>query len=204
MSTMAFLRDVARRPLQMGAILPSGPALAREMVDAAGVRPGDSVLELGAGSGAFTREIVRRHPQNPLVLVELSPALAAGLRRDHPQAHVVEGAAEDLPAHLAALAIGPFQRVVSGLPWALWPRARQERVLDALLPSLGDDATFVTFHYVHSRAMGRVADTRALLSARFTEVTYSEPVWANAPPALVHIARIPARGAQASASRGDA
>lgn len=161
------------------------------MVDQAQVGPGHVVVELGGGSGSFTRELLARHPENPLTVFELSPDLAAGLRRDFPGAQVVAAPVEDLPKVAADLGITRIDRVVSGLPWALWGEARQAAVLDALGPYLAPGARLVTFHYVHSRSLGRVRVTRRLLVERFTRVSHSAPIWANVPPAYIHIAEEP-------------
>ncbi len=191
MSTLLFLRDVARSPVQMGAIVPSSKHLARSMVDEAGITPGDVVVELGGGSGAFTREIVARHPGNPLVVFELSAELAGELARGFPSATVVAEPVEVLPEVADRLGLPAIDRVISGLPWALWSEGRQAAILDALVPLLSPTARLVTFHYVHSRALGRVATMRRLLQERFLDVRYAEPVWANVPPAFVHIAERP-------------
>jgi phospholipid N-methyltransferase len=187
--TLQFLRGVARSPVQMGAIVPSGKALARAIVAHAQISEGQVVVELGAGSGSFTRELLAQNPKISLTVFEMSVDLAAGLRRDFPRAQVVALPAEDLPKVAAALGILRIDRVVGGLPWALWGESRQAAVLDAIVPFLTPQARMVTFHYVHSRSLGRVATTRRLLQERFEQVTYSEPVWANVPPAFVHISQ---------------
>lgn len=198
MSTLTFLRDVARRPLEMGAIYPSSASLARAMVDAAAIEPGHVVLELGAGSGAFTSEVVTRFPQNPLYLLEPGRTLAAALQARFPPAVVGACLAEDLAGFARSVGMPPVDRVVSGLPWALWSRSRQEGILDQLLPHLAAGARLVTFHYVHSRLSGGVPALREALLARFERVSQSDPVWANLPPAYVHIAAGP-RGVHAPA-----
>ena len=147
----------------MGAIAPSGRQLARAIVDAAQVAPGNVVIELGGGSGSFTRELVARHPENPLTVFELSADLAAGLRREFPSARVVAAPVEDFPKVAPSLGISRVDRIISGLPWALWGEARQAAVLDALTPYLAPSARFVTFHYLHSRSLGRVSITKRLL-----------------------------------------
>jgi phospholipid N-methyltransferase len=185
MSTVQFVRDVMSRPLEMGAILPSSQFLARAMVDAAEIQPRHRVLELGAGSGAFTREISDRHPSADLILVEPGASLAEGLRREFPRARVCAILAQDLGD--VGLAPGSIDRVVSGLPWALWSGEVQSQILDALVPLLAPHARLVTFHYLHSRALGRVASFRELLSTRFRRVTHTAPVWANMPPAYVRV-----------------
>ena len=191
MSTLTFLRDVLRRPLEMGAVLPSSPALAQRMVDAAEIGPDHVVLELGAGSGSFTAEIVARHPDNRLVLVEPGPDLAAALRWRFPRALVTTSRAEDLGRSVEELRLARVDRIVSGLPRALWTADRQRAVLDAVVPLLNPSARLVTFHYVHSRALGRVSALRHALEERFESVTQTEPVWANVPPAFVHVASLP-------------
>ncbi len=191
MSTLLFLRDVVRSPIQMGAVVPSSRHLARAMVDEARIGPDDVVVELGAGSGAFTKEIVERHPSNPLLVFELSATLAESLVANFPSAKVAAAPVEELPAIARRFGISRIDRVVSGLPWALWSEERQAAILDALIPYLSPDARLVTFHYVHSRALGRVATMRRLLLERFSHVTNSDAVWANVPPAYVHIAEGP-------------
>jgi 23S rRNA (adenine-N6)-dimethyltransferase len=51
---------------------------ARRLVDDAGVRPGDLVVDVGAGTGAITRHLVERGAR--VIAVELHPARAAALR----------------------------------------------------------------------------------------------------------------------------
>ncbi|MBN8249111.1 MAG: methyltransferase domain-containing protein [Verrucomicrobia bacterium] len=195
--TFQFLRHFARRPSQMGAIAPSSRHLARMMVDAAGVEPGHIVVELGAGNGSFTRELVARHPENRLTAFEVSPEMAEGLQRSFPGVQVVAAPIEDLPRMAASLGISKIDRIVSGLPWALWTEERQVGVMDAFTPFLAPGARLVTFHYVHSRSLGRVAQTRRLLLERFERVCPSPTVWANMPPAYVNIADGPRRAAGA-------
>jgi len=163
------------------------------MVDEAGVEPGHVVVELGAGNGSFTRELVARHPGNFLTAFELSAEMAEGLRRSFPGVQVAAAPVEDLPRLAPELGITRIDRIVSGLPWALWSESRQVAVLDALVPFLAPGARLVTFHYVHSRSLGRVVTTRRLLLERFERVRPSATVWANIPPAYVNIADGPRR-----------
>jgi ubiquinone/menaquinone biosynthesis C-methylase UbiE len=68
-----------------------GPAFA----DFAGVQAGWRVLDVGAGTGALTVELVRRGVR--AAAVDPSPSFAASLARRLPDVEVEQGPAEDLP-----------------------------------------------------------------------------------------------------------
>jgi ubiquinone/menaquinone biosynthesis C-methylase UbiE len=80
--------------------------------------PGLRVLEVGAGSGTFTRELALRHPG--LVSVDISPELLALARSRAPSARLVL-----VDAHELAFAAGCFDRIVgcSVLHHLEWQRA---------------------------------------------------------------------------------
>jgi 16S rRNA (adenine1518-N6/adenine1519-N6)-dimethyltransferase len=56
------------------------PAIARKIVDATGVGPGDTVVELGPGHGILTRELVTRGVR--LIALEVDEALVRQLREE--------------------------------------------------------------------------------------------------------------------------
>jgi 23S rRNA (adenine-N6)-dimethyltransferase len=83
---------------------------AARVVAAAGVRPGELVLDLGAGDGALTAPLLAAGAR--VVAVELHPARAARLREKFPQVTVVQADAATL-----RLPGRPF-RVVASPPYA--------------------------------------------------------------------------------------
>lgn len=69
--------------------------LAPLFAEFAGVRPGERVLDVGAGTGALTRELVARGAA--VVAAEPSPEFAQTLRRGFPHIEVHNAPAERLP-----------------------------------------------------------------------------------------------------------
>src|SRR4051812_19294517 len=99
---LLFWRRYLERPLGIGAIAPSSRALARAMVEALAPAPGDTVVELGAGTGVFTRALLERGvAREKLVLVEFDEHFAKHLKQAFPGVEVIQGDARELPRLLA-------------------------------------------------------------------------------------------------------
>jgi 23S rRNA (adenine-N6)-dimethyltransferase len=84
---------------------------AARIVTQAGVRPGELVLDLGAGDGALTAPLIRAGAR--VVAVELHPGRAARLRRRFGDATVVHADAASLPLPARAF------RVVASPPYGI-------------------------------------------------------------------------------------
>lgn len=86
-------------------------AFASQLVAAAGVGPGDLVLDVGAGTGAITAPLVATGAR--VVAIELHPERVAVLRQRFDTVRVVRADAADL-----RLPRQPF-RVVANPPWSI-------------------------------------------------------------------------------------
>ena len=179
-----------RDPRQTGAILPSGPALCRQLATDAGVKDAATVLEIGTGTGVVTEEIARQmSADSRLVSIEINPAFATVARAKVPTADIVIESAVNAPAILAERGYEHCDCVVSGLPWAVFPDQLQDDLLDAVNESLRRGGAFVTFAYVHGLKMAAARRFRDRLSDHFGRVERSRVVWANVPPAIVYRVR---------------
>lgn len=179
--TLLFVGQMARRWRTTGAVVPSSRGLTRGMVDAVGdVAPGQVILELGPGTGVFTRALAERFPHARLLAVEVNPTFADRLAATAPPtAEVVRGCASELPALLAARGLGPddVAAVVSGLPLLSLPGDLPERVLAAVAAVLRPGRRYVQFTY-------SVRAWRRFATPGF-ERRPSRKVWLNIPPANV-------------------
>ena len=80
--TTSFLAEFVRSPITVAAIAPSGNALSRAMTTAVPRTGEPLVVELGPGTGAFTRSIQHRlRGRGQHLAVELNPRFAERLTR---------------------------------------------------------------------------------------------------------------------------
>lgn len=194
MSSIVFLREFVRDPVTLGAVAPSSPALARLMVEASEIQPGHVVVELGAGTGPMTAELVKQHPANPLLCLEPVGVLASALRERFPDVRVEERYLQDLPELLVGWGHPRVDRFVSSLPWAIWSPEIQDACFAAILATIQPDGRLVTFQYLHSTVLPAAKRFRATLDRHFGAVRTTRVAWANLPPAFVFVCDQPRSG----------
>src|SRR5215472_12255665 len=112
---VVFARSWISNPLRVGAISPSSRRLARLITSE--ITPASApVLELGPGTGVFTRALLGRGlRQDQLILVECDPRFARLLEREYPDAWIVQLDSARLK-HVNIVDGDPLGAVVSDLP----------------------------------------------------------------------------------------
>lgn len=93
---LQFLQAFLKNPLKVGAITPSSPELAAEMLQ--GITPDDHniVLELGVGTGALTKDLREVVPsKNSYLGIELDRDLVKTLNKNFPDMNIVCGSAAE-------------------------------------------------------------------------------------------------------------
>jgi phosphatidylethanolamine/phosphatidyl-N-methylethanolamine N-methyltransferase len=145
---LKFLRTMIDEPRSVGAILPTGPGVARQMAGVADVGSALRVLELGPGTGVITRAILARGiaPER-LVCVEYSPDFARHIRLAFPSVDVIEGDAFDLAATLGPAANETFDCVVSALPLLNFSLEQRTALINDLLNRIPAGRPIVQFSY---------------------------------------------------------
>lgn len=142
-----FLRSFLAGPGRVGAVLPTSRRTVRDTLDMAPIAGANCVVELGAGTGPYTREIlVRLGAYGRLLAFEVDPALAGALARDlaDPRLQVIADSAATLEARLDG------QRpevIVSALPFTSLPPALRTEILAMARRVLADDGVMLVLQY---------------------------------------------------------
>lgn len=175
---LRFLLSWVGNPLKVGAVAPSGKALATEM--AAQVDPSipGAVIELGPGTGPVTEALLERGilPER-IIALEYDADFASRLQKRFPGIAVIHGDAFDLSAKMNVLMDEKACAVISSLP--LFNESSEKRIalLNAAFELLCDDGPFVQFTYAPVSPM-----PRDLIPVR---VSVSDWILKNVPPARV-------------------
>ena len=119
--------------------------------------------------------------------------LRQALQDSHPGVEVSGVLARQLPDELKRLGIGKVDRVLSTVPWTLFPEQVMERELDGVEAILAPGGRFVTLAYIHTHAMKSSKRLEGSLRRRFATVTQSGVVWRNVPPGRWLVAESPRR-----------
>ena len=182
--TTLFLKRWLRRPLSVGAVVPSGRALAEAIAAAtrtAIVGRNGCVVELGAGTGEVTRALLEAGiPPHRLALIERDPELARFLRERFPALQIIEGDAARLPALLAQAGRAQVAAVVSSLPLLPMPTDIVSAIVRGIFKALPDGAALIQFTYGPKPPV-----PLALRKALHLGASHGPRIWRNVPPAVV-------------------
>jgi len=181
-----FFREFLTNWQTTGAIAPSSAALARRMMQAARGSEARSLLELGPGTGAFTRQIQDCLPKEARYLgLDMNPAFIETLRHQFPQLRFEQAPAQDFD-YESFLGGTKFDAIVCGLPWTAFPESLQTAILDRAFSVLRPGGVFATFAYTGFHRLPRGQKFRELLSGHCAQLSTTSTVWGNLPPAFVY------------------
>ena len=143
-----FFRSWVKSPRAMGSVFPTGQVTASRMAGVIDTDSGLPVLELGPGTGAITRAILKHgvKPEN-LYSVEYTASLVRHLESEFPGVNFIQGDAFDLQTTLGPMADATFDAVVSALPLLNFPVARRIALIADLLDLIPPGRPIVQFSY---------------------------------------------------------
>ncbi|WP_108649984.1 class I SAM-dependent methyltransferase [Dongshaea marina] len=181
-----FLRAFAANPKSVGALFPSAPALAYGMTKHLTFFPHDHVVELGPGTGSFTRYILAKLASPKQYLgVELNPKFTQELKQQFPYAEFACGQAEQLETILKLHQRPMIDHLISGLPFASLPKEVTTQIVEAVADATTTKATFTTFQYLHAYQFKNAKEFRAQMEEKFGPLIRVRWVLFNMFPAAV-------------------
>jgi len=203
-----FFRQFRERFETTGAIAPSSRFLAGALTRPLAARSGPArILEVGPGTGAVTRRIVRlMKPDDRFDLVELNETFADLLRRRFEEHADYRRVAAQSTIHVCPIeefaAEGTYDFIISGLPLNNFPPELVRRIFEAFFRLLSPGGVLSYFEYMYVRSLRRrvVGSAERARLAALEEILQEylgrcrirqDWVFINLPPAWVQHLRAP-------------
>jgi len=180
-----FFRQWLKHPLSIAAISPSSRQLARQMI-AELPRQARRVVELGGGTGVFTRALIERGiAPDDLMVVELNEELHHHLQRRFPEVHVACADARELPEAAERCGYakgGPADAVISGLGLLSMAKESQRAIVESAFSLMHPQGHFIQFTYGPVCPVAKEVLRELDINARRGNFA-----WLNMPPATVYV-----------------
>ena len=181
---MSFFTEYLKHPRSVGAVAPSGKALAEKMMEPIDFETAGVIVEYGPGTGSFTKELLaRRRPETTLLLIERNERFYEELTErygDRENLRILHGGAKEVNRYLAECRFDHADYIVSGLPFTSLPAETSNEILRATQQAIGAEGRFITFQY--SLVKKRYFE-------RFFRIVGSLRETKNLPPAYVLVMR---------------
>lgn len=172
-----FLHKFAKSPRYIGSVTPSSIFLAQAIIKPIDWNNIRSIVELGAGTGAFTGYIQRlKHPDCKGIIFEQDSEMVHRLMQLYPRFNY-HNHAEDVYSVIQKLGLSEVDCILSGLPFANFSQSLRDHILDGVVRSLKPGGLFIAFQYS--------LQMRSQLSRRFKKIDLGF-VPLNIPPAFVY------------------
>lgn len=178
-------REFVRAPLAVGSAFPASHRLIETLlapVDWSRIR---TVIELGPGTGRFTRTLLGRLPHDAqLVAIDSSKGFIHSLVDKIADDRLVpaHGDAQDLEAIARRVGLDRANAVISGIPFSTLPHADGRKIIHAVRTMLAPDGHLLA--YQMRRAL------EPLMAENFSCI-HSAMEWRNLPPCHLYWASSP-------------
>jgi len=182
-----FLKQMLRHPSSVGAVAPSSKYLTAAMLDWIDWAGSRNFVEYGPGTGVFTAAILERmQPGSKLIAIELNKSFAEELQQEFSDVRVKNGNVAHVERLCREEGIEKVDAIISSLPWAIFPRAKQHELLTATEAVIKPGGQFCTYRYIQGQVIPARREFKHHLAQHFASVELSPIVWLNIPPAFVY------------------
>ena len=180
MSKKSFLKEFIRENKTVGSLTPSSRFLASKMLENIDYSKIKVIVELGPGTGVFTRKIVNKLPEDVFFLVfELNEEFYLQLKNefDQPNVVIIHDSADQILNYLKQYNFERADVIISSLPFANFDESLRSSILSKVYETLHADGKFIQFQYS--------LQSKKALKALFKEVKIGFTAL-NIPPAFVY------------------
>lgn len=180
MDRIMFLKKFIDEPKKIGSLTPSSHFLVRKMLNALPWENYLHVVELGAGTGTFTKQIIEyKSTDCKFLVIEQDSFMRHLLEEKYPDLFF-DSYAENLSATLRRINFPQTDCIISGLPFANMSETLRRRIIDNIQRSLKRGGIFVMFQYS--------TQMKSLLNEYFSSVQI-DFFLLNLPPAFVYFCK---------------
>ena len=182
---LQFLQAFLKNPMKVGAIAPSSPELAAEMLQ--GITPDENniVLELGVGTGAITKFLQEVIPNKDSYLgIELDQDLVTNLHSNFQDMNIICANAADAYSIHKDSGLGKVRYLVCCLPFATLPKEASDAILIEIVKFMEEGCELRIFQYAHGYYLPPAIRLREFLKNRYGKSKRSPLVLKNVPPAF--------------------
>lgn len=184
-----FLKEYLSTPDTIGAIAPSSRHLAVSMTAFIDFDKADCIVEYGAGTGVFTRDVAaRKRPDTTYIVIEQNDRFYEILRKQFhgmPGVVLIHGDAGNVCSYLREQGFRHADYIISGLPFTSLPQQVSHRILTQTQKAIGMEGVFTTFQYTLLRNKGQV-----LTMAQIYEAVWHEEFFCSENAVMMHIANL--------------
>ncbi len=175
----SFIVQFFKKWKQVGAIFPSSIFLVEDMLSEVDFDKARIILELGAGSGSFTEEILKRmHPDARLIVFEIDQVFIEKLKKikDH-RITLVHDSVTSISKYLDNKKV---EYIISGIPLSNLEKNIKSELISTAVKSLTPGGVFLQFQYF--------PESLSLLKQYFSDVKLRF-TFLNTPPAFFYVCR---------------
>lgn len=175
-----FIQQFWREKKMVGSISPSSPFLTEKMLENVNFKEAKVILEIGPGTGVFTRRILKKiSPDARLLVFELNHDFYNTLKEEikDERCLFINDSAEFIQKYLHLNQLEDVDYIISSLPLSNIPIRIVLKILHASKNVLTKNGKFIQFQYSLNQ--------KKALEHVFSEVTIDFTTW-NIPPAFIY------------------
>ena len=145
-----FLKQFWKEKKMVGAMAPSSRFLAKKMLKNIDFSTVKTLVELGPGTGVFTKEIIQKMAPDAILLVfELNDNFYESLKNliHDSRVHLIHDSAEKIKHYLTEKQLDKTDYIISSLPLSNFPLTLRQTILEESKQALTENGKYIQFQY---------------------------------------------------------